>query len=269
MGKKRSKGDVVKDITSIGGLMKRDRGSRDQRVYYRGEPVNDWPLLPKLLRADTQAALRDRYPGRGPLELQIALLQRFRRYAWHHHLGESAPSAIGAGPSEDEWLCVSQHYGLPTLLLDWTLNPLVALYFAVRDVPENDGRLWIMDLKPRKYRELQTVYLDQRHPETEQQLQKKTQTPCIVVPWAFTRRIEAQAARFTYSGHEHEPAGDNPTPLDQVESSSAPWSRLRQERVPKERKEKLASELEKCLIHEGRMFPDLDGWARYLARGGL
>lgn len=48
-------------------------------------------------------------------------------------------------PSDDgtlAWLCLMQHYGLPTRLLDWTESILVALYFAAYGDPDEDGAVY-------------------------------------------------------------------------------------------------------------------------------
>jgi FRG domain len=51
-------------------------------------------------------------------------------------------SELSTLPLNDwEWLTVSQHHGLPTRLLDWTTNPLVAAYFATEPQLKFDGTI--------------------------------------------------------------------------------------------------------------------------------
>lgn len=46
--------------------------------------------------------------------------------------------------------CIAQHHGVPTRLLDWTRDPMVAAYFALPRMEESRGRdvaVWVLDVR--------------------------------------------------------------------------------------------------------------------------
>ena len=74
------------------------------------------------------------------LEIEKAALDRFKANA-HSHL----PGPIPGDNDILEWWAIMQHYGAPTRLLDWTLSPYVAAYFAVTGEWNKPGAIWVFD----------------------------------------------------------------------------------------------------------------------------
>lgn len=84
------------------------------RWIFRGHASESWALRPS-------AGRNERYD---PL-FEERVFRAFKRDArLHMHLPET---------DDWDWLALGQHFGLPTRLLDWTSNPLVACFFALMD----------------------------------------------------------------------------------------------------------------------------------------
>jgi len=102
------------------------------RLFFRGQGNADNALSNALYRRIAAAMV-----GTRVRETQMALVER-------SVISAARREGIGRHMTDGELLAVLQHHGVATRLLDFSLDPLDALYFAVESHDERDGRLFVV-----------------------------------------------------------------------------------------------------------------------------
>jgi hypothetical protein len=125
---------------------------------FRGQAAKKWPLSP--------SAGRDQCVG-------SAGYRRADEYNLVKDFIREAKRYVESGFSELEWLALAQHHGLPTRLLDWSTNPLVAAWFACEKEENTDDSVVHMSTYPRW---------------TEGMMSNPSIPGCPTWPWSRSRR---------------------------------------------------------------------------------
>ncbi len=208
--------------------------AQNRHFIFRGQ-ADDWPLVPK--------GWRNGFVGKDQ-----ELLRSWKRQA----VSMFDSSRIN---SEWDWLSVAQHHGLATRLLDWTLNPLVAAFFATescysKDAPkECDGVIYVTRFQT---------------PAVIEDDELKTMTPFsdlegrvrLLWPNRIAARISAQAGLFTLHGNNQE-----------IDQHTLYLDHFQKILIPHGAKANLRKELSFFGVHELSIYPDLDGLSAYLNWG--
>lgn len=198
------------------------------RWIFRGQASSAFRLLPSVARSPHTSSDRARY--------EKSLFEMFKREARAHPATHCA--------NDWEWLSLAQHHGLPTRLLDWSLNPMVALYFAVESEAcrHEDGSMFALHA-PKK--------------ASSDSLQKgpfRITKSVKFHPNLVSPRIKAQEGLFVA-------CFDIEAPLDH--DLRPDWS-IRKFVVPQAHKASIRYALYRLGVHASSLFPDVDGLASRL-----
>jgi FRG domain len=191
------------------------------RWVFRGHSKATFDLLPSIARTQHTSKSLEKF--------EISIFEIFRR---------EAPSYTDKEMEGDwEWLAFAQHHGLPTRMLDWSHNPLVALYFAVIEYPESDAELFALH-STRKV--------------SQATLSKSPfviSSPVKYYPKIVSPRIRAQEGLFIVFSAPSQC-------LDQPLKDG--WE-IQRYLIPASEKTSIRYDLFRLGVHNSSLFPDVDG----------
>jgi hypothetical protein len=240
-------------------------------LWFRGHSDAGWTLLPSLYRFPTGSDVDPTWERELQRDFKIRL-----------------STESGFNPSNDmDWIFIAQHHGLPTRILDWTENPLVALFFAVENygngkdgklfaihpglfnsvVPFKGDRISVPTTEEAKFKEYVVDLIEREPRDTGTQIRRK---PAAKLPMAFRpnspfKRSMSQSGVFIVYGQEQHPI--NSFNGREVEVEDEDDKRLDKFTIyemnpPSERKFAIFHELYNLGVSHGTLFGDPDSIAK-------
>ncbi|RKD87786.1 FRG domain-containing protein [Mangrovibacterium diazotrophicum] len=201
-------------------------------VLYRGQS-NDDSLLPSIARKN---------PEIDTTEMEFEMLDELKR--------RSQNMQIHSLKDDWDWLVYAQHFGMKTRLLDWTSNPLTALWFACKNEYKMNQDSFVYIFSARK-----SSLLDRKKDKNP----FKTTTTKILRPPQNNNRIISQSGWFTahrYSKKDEKFVG--------LEKNSSYMNHIAKIMVPSSAKRKILNQLNNFGINHQSMFPDFEGICKQL-----
>lgn len=228
--------------------------------WYRGCSKASYTLLPSIARHPTKKTFADIYPVEK--EMESLFSQRSR--------------PLLQGRPDDKWdsMFLMQHYGLPTRLMDWSSNPFVALFFALkprRGGYVEDAIVWmcdpeawnasVMPLAPTEPRILSKDHRRLGDYMIGSRIDQFRAEPLMINGSYNSPRLIAQRGGFTVFGNDFRP-------FEEIHGAhgTAPPESLQKIAIKKSDCENMFKSLVKKGITETFVYPDIFGLAEELSR---
>lgn len=159
---------------------------------FRGQANSLWPLEPSLLRR-----MRDVTDREFARKVEEFLEAEFMAEAHLFPETRDVWPTINAAESRVHLWGFMQHHSCPTRLLDWTSSAFVAAYFAVDQLPDADGAIFVVHPEAvHQYFERQ----DHRLVElTDEMLFDKATPDCVGFTWPSLKPSRAVAQQGHFS----------------------------------------------------------------------
>lgn len=237
-----------------------EKKNRTVEFAYRGISNKEYKLRPRVLNETICDVSQDNF--------RIPLLS-FKREA-------SSYLRNICGNDELLWMLYAQHYGVPTRLLDFSSNPLVAMYFACQNT-HTDGALWVINIDTYEYEKvMEYIHLHDLDGWSQEEYMNvvlnsnddEIIAPIYFLPEYIDTRMNAQSSRFMLWPNKRfdleDIIGNDYMSFDPPQNNDYYYEYAMKLIIPKSCKNDILRELDLLGINEKNLFPGLASIGKYI-----